>query len=381
MKKRIALFIALILLLSLLLAGCGGAVQPQEDSANAIEGLTFDHAMEVEYAQCFSVDYYQHGYVAIHVDDGRSYLVVPEGAEVPTGAADYIILQRPFDSIYLVATSTMCFFDSMDLLDHITLSGTEQEDWYIDGAAQAMAEGKMLYAGKYSAPDYELLVSKQCDLAIQSTMLYHTPEVQEKIEELGVPVLIDRSSYENHPLGRTEWIKVYGALMGCDDKAAELFDEQNAIVQSLSGMEPTDKTVAYFYVTSNGTVSVRKSADYLPTMIELAGGKYVFEDLGDSETATSGVTMTMEEFYATAKDADYILYNSTIAAPLNSVDELLEKSELFAEFKAVKEGNVWVAGKYLYQATDILGSMIRDIHLMLQDEADSPDLTFIKKLS
>ena len=43
-------------------------------------------------------------------------------------------------------------------------------------------------------------------------MIYHTPEVKEQLEDFGVPVLVERSSYENHPLGRMEWIKL---SMGC----------------------------------------------------------------------------------------------------------------------------------------------------------------------
>lgn len=62
----------------------------------------------------------------------------------------------------------------------------------------------------YSAPDYELILSKNCDLAIESTMIYHKPEVKEKLEQFGIPVLVEHSSYESHPLGRTEWLKLYG---------------------------------------------------------------------------------------------------------------------------------------------------------------------------
>ena len=36
--------------------------------------------------------------------------------------------------------------------------------------------------------------------------------------------------------------------------------------------------MAFFYLTANGSVNVRKSFDYVPKMIELAGGKYVFEN-------------------------------------------------------------------------------------------------------
>ena len=80
-----------------------------------------------------------------------------------------------------------------------------------------METRNLLYAGKYSAPDYELILSEGCDLAIESTMIYHNPEVKEQLQNFGVPVFVERSSYESHPLGRMEWIKVYGLLLGCPD--------------------------------------------------------------------------------------------------------------------------------------------------------------------
>ena len=53
----------------------------------------------------------------------------------------------------------------------------------------------------------------------------------------------------------------------------------------------------------------------------------------------------MEEFYAKAKNADYLIYNASIDSPINSIADLTAKSELFADFKAVKNGNVWCTGK------------------------------------
>ena len=65
-------------------------------------------------------------------------------------------------------------------------------------------------------------------------------------------------------------------------------------------------------ITTNGTVNGRKSSDYVPKMIELAGGKYIFGNLGDDGSRSSSVNMQMEEFYATAKDADYLIYNLSL---------------------------------------------------------------------
>lgn len=152
------------------------------------------------------------------------------------------------------------------------------------------------------------------------------------------------------------------------------------IISDLKDFKNTEKTVAFFYINTDGSVVVRKPSDYVPKMIEIAGGRYVPTQVdSEEETKRSSVPMTMEEFYTQAIDADYLVYNGTIDDPINSVDDLLQKSELFADFKAVKEGNVWCAGKYLYQATDIVGNMITDIHLMLTG-GDASQMTFMTKI-
>lgn len=349
-------------------------------SAPELPDLTCSSVMELSYASCFDVYYYNDGYKLLDIHDKARYLVVPEGKEAPQGLEeDIVVLQQPLDRIYLAATAVMSLFDSLDALDALSFSGTDADGWYIENASAAMEEGEILYAGKYSEPDYELLVDGGCDLAIESTMILHTPKVQEMIEDLGIPVLTDYSSYESHPLGRTEWIKFYGALLNKEDVAEEFFDRQAQVVEELEGFQNTEKTVAFFYVSTDGTVVVRSSSDYVPKMIEIAGGRYIFQDLYSEEGQKSSVSLTMEEFYSQAIDADYLIYNATIDNPIGSISDLLEKSELFADFKAVQNGNVWCCGKYLYQATDIVGTMIGDFHKMLTD-GNPEDMTFLTKI-
>lgn len=351
--------------------------------AQELAGMKYDHSLELQYADQFAVDYYEGGYALITIAGGERFLLVPEDKEAPEGLdADISVIQKPVQNIYLVATSAMDLFCALDGLDSISLSGTNADGWYIDKAKKAMEDGDIAFAGKYSAPDYELILSKNCDLAIESTMIYHQPEVQEKLEKFGIPVLVEHSSYESHPLGRTEWIKLYGVLLGKEDQAQKIFQEQVDKLKSVEDSENTGKTVAFFYINSVGAANVRKSGDYVSKMIELAGGKYIFNALGDEEdNSLSTMNMQMEEFYAGAKDADYIIYNSTIDGELTDISQLLEKSSLLADFKAVKDGNVWCTNQNLFQETMELGTMIEDIHTMLtSDDPDLDTLTYMHKL-
>lgn len=345
-----------------------------------LEGLEYQSSMELDFAQCFRVYYYKDGYAVADIYGGDRFLVVPEDMPVPEGLDETItVLQKPLDRVYLAATSAMSLYDALDALDYIDMSGTDASGWYVEHAAQALEEGDILFAGKYSEPDYELLVEEECSLALESTMIYHVPKVKEMMEDLGIPVLVERSSYESHPLGRTEWIKLYGLLTDKEEEAKAYFDGQKEMISDLEDFTNTEKTVAYFYVSQDGRVVVKASSDYVARMIELAGGRYVFAGLVNSESKMSSVNMTMEDFYQTAVDADYLVYNAAIDHTLGSIDELLAKSELFADFKAVQEGNVWCSGKALYQSTDRLGNAIQDFHNMLTDGEESR-MTFFTKV-
>ena len=372
---------AVLILVVLLLTGCSVAPASLGSSApegKEIPGLTWESSMELEFATQFAVDYYEGGYALIEVIGDCRYLVVPEGREVPEDLDGSIkVLQQPLNTIYLQATSAMALFDRIDGLGSIRLVGTRKDGWYVEGAVAAMEEGKMLFSGSYSQPDYELMVDEGCNLAIESTMILHAPKVQEMIEQLGIPVFVEHASYEKHPLGRTEWVKVYGVMLDKEKEAEDFFKTQTEAIRQFRDLENTGKTVAFFYLASNGSVNVRATTDYVPKMIEIAGGNYIFTDISDPDTKRSSISLTMEEFYNTAVGADYLIYNATIDDPIYTIDELIAKDSLFADFKAVKSGDVWCTGKYLFQATDITGELIVDFNHMLMG---LEDMRFLYKL-
>lgn len=381
MKRK--LFLMIILGMMAILCACSAQRVSTSGNKN-ISGLEYEGSMKLKYAQQFAVDYYKGGYALISIKDGDRFLVIPEDKDVPENMdSDIKIIKRPLKNVYMVSTSAMDLVCAIDEEKNIRLSGTKEKDWYVDKAKEAMKSGNMLYAGKYSAPDYELILSEKCELAVENTMIYHSPEVIDKLENTGVPVLVEKSSYESHPLGRMEWIKMYGVLFGKEDEAEKYFDEKtkeaDKVIENVEKEQNDNrKTVAFFYITSNGAVSVRKSGDYVSKMIELAGGEYVFKDLTD-ENALSTMNIQMEEFYAIAKDADYLIYNSAIDGELYTMDELIEKSSMLKDFKAVKNGDVWCTGKNMFQETTGIADMIVDINSIVNG-ADG-DLEHIHKLT
>ena len=345
---------------------------------NEISGLKWRNSLALKYAEGFTVDFYDGGYALIDVKDSARYLVVPESMPVPEGLNPAIIvLQKPLDHIYMSASAVMSLFDALNALDAVRFSSLTQDNWYVENAAAAMERGEILFAGKYNEPNYEMLLLGGCDLAVESMMILHVPQVRELIELLKIPVFVDRSSNEPHPLGRVEWIKLYGVLLDRQGEAETVFDRQALLVESLDIPEGSAPFVAFFSIRPDGSVTVRGSSDYIARSIELAGGHYVFESVSGQETNAS-VTITMETFYMCALDADYLIYNSAIEKPVYSIDELISTQPLLSDFKTVGTGNVFSTKRSLYQSTDEIGTFIEDLRKMLSGETD--DMVFLYKL-
>ena len=360
----------------LLLAGCSSA----STAPATTDTLVPDYAYPLDYAKQFTAECYEGGYTLLTIpEDGAQFLVVPEdAAEWSSPPEGVVVLRQPVQNIYLVSTSVMDFFCALDGLDHIALSGTRAEGWYLNDARAAMDAGRIAYAGKYSAPDYEQILAADCGLAIENTMIYHTPEVKEQLERFGIPVLVERSSYEGDPLARMEWIKLYGILLGKEEAAERVFSQQVERITPILNQEPTGKTAAFFSITANDLANVRKGGDYVARMIEMAGGSYVFAGLTDGGNNLSTMNLPLEDFYAGAKDADVLIYNSTIEGTVTSREQLVAKCALLSDFKAVQNGNVWCTSQSFFQQSMELADLIVDLHTLFTEEA--PDETTLKFL-
>ena len=432
-------------------SGTVGESSVHWSAAPEIDGLRFISSEKNDVAEYFRLSVYEDAsgakYQLLETAGGlHRYLIVPADAQVSDRKSDHFtaraseansenkekkgdaleltVLQQPLTTTYVAASAVMAPLCDLGAVSQIRFSGLREEGWYVDEARTAMKKGSMLFAGRYSEPDYETLLREGCDLALESTMIYRSPEVIEKLSALGIPVYIDYSSYEPHVLGRLEWIRVYGALFGHEEKAQQWYASERDRIRAIqkdaetssgevsqsgksteksetktsrnskneassigtsSGRAGTDTaadlrpTVVYFYVNSSGQIQVRQPHDYIPELLELAGARYLAPDMsGLSGSRKSNVTVSLEDFYSSCRDADYLIYSATLDRPLSSIRELLGKNALFADFKAVKEGHVYTTDKDFYQLSDRMADFAEDVHRMLQGQGD---MHFLKKVS
>lgn len=386
MKKWLALLLAAVMLLSL--AACGGNNAGENDdkatndpsAANAAQDdaqqpaeedydgkLVSDGFMELDYANKFSIELFKGGYRMITIKDGEDetkYLTVPEDMSVPAELdADVCVLQQPISCVYTSSTAVTSICSAMGVMDPIQLVQTET--WHLKDVADRMEAGTVKYAGAAKAPDYELISS--CGAQLYLSTISPSEEVVAKFAELGIPNLIEQTSLENHPLGRVEWAKVFGVLFGAEEEAETYFEGQKALMAQVETDKDLGKTVALGYV-SGDKCYIRNGGDYFVQMIDMVGGTYVCADLEPEKSGNTNVTF--EDFYAAFGEAEYLFYIQW-GEKFYSIEEMIAYNPLFADFKAVQNGNVWISSPDFAQSVASIAEIASDMSAILASEDPS----------
>lgn len=262
-------------------SGMTGSNEKLDDEAPEILGLEYESETEIAYAEYFRIYHYKGGITLLEIDLTKDtlrdpekktdeetdsedvtedendseltpeeeaivqlyhgnivkYLIVPEDTEIPAGLdKEMIIIEKPAEHVYVAAEEALLSMEDLELLETIAAIGYEKADCPSEKIAEAMDKEEIVYAGSFEDPDYKVLLKCKCDLSIfPSELLPKDEEEQEEKMEildtiierhtiLEIPMLMDRSADEEEELAQKEWVKVYGALFGCEEKAAELFD-------------------------------------------------------------------------------------------------------------------------------------------------------------
>ena len=203
---------------------------------------------------------------------------------------------------------------------------------------KALAEGIIRDAGSAMTPDRERIISLNPDMILLSP--YENASTYGNLESLGIPIIQCADYMETSALGRAEWMRLYGRLIGKSHEADSLFaaiENEYLRLKALTDSLAWEECPTVLFDTQNG------SAWYVPggrsTMAQLiadAGGHYIF---GDNPKSGS-VPLSFETVLERGEDADIwiIRYNSNHRM---SLTELSATYRPYTLFKAFREGNVY----------------------------------------
>ncbi|WP_164926854.1 ABC transporter substrate-binding protein [Chlorobaculum tepidum] len=331
--------LGVILLQAALLAGCGtpsGGKQHSTSVASAPDSLK----SSIGYSRRFRL--FRRGEVTVlevmagqkAYPDTLRYLLVPEGRPQPSGFVGYTVIRTPVKRIAVFSTTHIGFLDMLGRSDGII--GVSRPEFVNTPAVRSrIRSGAIKAIGMPFSPDVEALLNLEPDLVIAPALPAARKTDYQALVQAGIPVLVVAEWLEPSPLGRAEWIKLFGALVGKEKLARERFaaiESSYLKIAALSRNLPNRPTVLTglpvkdaWYVPTGGS--------YVAAMLRDAGASYHWRDL----PGTGSVPLTIEAVWPVALEAEYWLNTGTVS----TLDELLAVDSRFGQMRSVRERRVW----------------------------------------
>jgi len=343
----------------------------------------------IEYASGLSIVKHE-GYSVVTVSNpwpnankNFTYVLIEKDAEIPDSLQSYTTIKVPLESIVVTSTTNIPFLEMLDIENKLT--GFPHTDYVSSEKTRALIDkGVVKNVGQNEKLNIEQLIELSPQLIVTFGIDNNNPML-DNLKKSGLNVLIQADWMEHSPLGKAEWIKLYGALFGKEEKAKELFDK---IVTSynqakkLVAEKPASATVLYGSMYED-VWYVAKGESWVAQFMKDAQGDYLWADL----KGTGSEGLSFEKVLDKAKSANFWIATGSV----RTLDELTKKNPHYSEFDAFKnktiytfEGKLGATGGTVYYETSPSRPdlVLKDyIKIFYPDLLPSYEFTFASKLN
>jgi len=323
----------ILLSLSLSLLSCKNNDKPIEENSSLTE-LSFATGFTIQEKDNYTLITINTPYK--NAESGLRYILYPRNGAKPEVEADAFI-PVPLKSIVCSSTTHIPLLDYLDETDKLV--GFPTTDYISSKPMRARIEaGKVVELGIDNALNIEKLIELNPELVMAYTMTSDFGQFN-KIQEAGIPVLINAEYLEANPLGRAEWIKLAGLLFGKQEKADSVFtmitNEYKNTLAKAENVE-TKPTVMSGSMYSD-TWYMPGGRNYAGKLLTDAGLNYLWA----ADTTTSFLALSYETVLETANQADFWIG----ASNFKSLTEMKEANERYSFFTPFNTGNVYSYNK------------------------------------
>lgn len=333
---RHTLFTIIAVSACLLWCSCGQRGQ-------SVEGTS----LPMEHAQLLTVtkaDGYTVADIANPWNSGRvlhRYILIPKGTSPAGSLPEGTVIRTPIDRLIVYSSVHTSIIDMLGHTDRI-VGVCEGEYITCRSVQQRLSEGKITDCGNSLSPNVEKIAQVGAHLIIASPFENSNYGTAEK---LGIPILEAADYMELHPLGRAEWVKLFGLLLDCTDLADSLY---GAAVDSYMGVRAKvarhldslggDEHRPSLMVERRYGASwnVPGGASYMATMYRDAGAAYIFED----NTSVSNVNMSFESVLQECSQADIWVLKYWSQEPM-SYSALQAEYGLYSQFDPFRKRRIY----------------------------------------
>lgn len=345
-RSRRWLALAVALAAALAAAACSTTPSQPESASEQTRCVTgfdpgtdyYPDKIELTYAQEFSVEYHD-SYAVLHVTEPfpggapEQYVLHRCGTPVPElsgDLADAPVVETPVTSLFSESTTHLAMIDELGQSGVVT-GVANGGNVNTEAVRAGLDDGSVIEFSPNQSIDTELVIASHPGVYV--TQGTEDPAHQ-NLRNAGVPVVADVEWLEQSALGRAEWIKMFGALTGEEQRATEAFEkieaDYNDVKKRAEGTETTTVLPGQMY---EGTWSMPAGESYVASMLADANGTYAWADT----TGTGSLQLDLEEVLAKAGDAPVWLRSDTV----ETLADVIADDPRYEQFAAFKDGNVW----------------------------------------
>ena len=299
----------------------------------------------IEYASGLSI-VKQEGYSIVTVTEpwpnakGKiTYVLKEKDAKVPDSLQSYTTIKVPLESIVVTSTTNIPFLEMLEVENKLV--AFPHTDYISSEKTRALIDkGSVKNVGENEKLNIEQLIELSPDLIVTFGVDNNNPAL-DNLKKSGLSILIQADWMEQSPLGKAEWIKLYGALFGKEDMAKELFDKivlSYDQAKKLVANKPATSTVLYGSMYED-VWYVAKGNSWVAQFMKDAHANYLWADLKGS--GSEG--LSFEKILVKAKSANFWIASGSF----KSLAEVEKANPHYSQFDAFKNKNVYTfEGKY-----------------------------------
>jgi iron complex transport system substrate-binding protein len=299
------------------------------------------------------------------------YYLAGRGDAIPAGYDTSRVIRTPVHRIITMSTTYLSMISALGETDKIVgISGSAL--LYDEKLFNDVQAGKIGDVGYDNNLIMEMVVRLKPDLVMAYGIGGESYGIIGKLKDMGIRVMMNADYLENDPLGKTEWIKVFGALFSKERKADSLFssiassyDSLKTSVAAKSAVKPT----VMLGLPWKDTWYISPGNSFMGRLISDAGGDYIWKETRSETSLPYG----LENVWMKAMHADYWLNISTVS----SRDEIISVDNRLGDLPSFKNGHLYNNNKRVSKNGGIdyweSGSMnpqiiLRDIAAILHPE-------------
>ena len=343
----------------------------------------------IQYSKSLAIHKYD-GYTVVTVSNpwpdavkNFTYILKEKNSVVPDSLKKYNQINVPLQSIVVTSTTNIPLLEMLGV--EKKLVGFPHTDYISSEKTRALIDaGKVKNVGQNEKLNIEQLIELSPDLIVTFGIDNNNPTV-ENLQKSGLNVLIQADWMEQSPLGKAEWLKLYGALFGKEKEANQLFDtivkEYDNAVKLVANQKPTS-TVLYGSMYQDQWYVARGSS-WVARFMKDAKGDYLWKDL----EGTGSLGLSFENILDKAKTAKFWIASGSF----KSLAELKNANPHYSQFDAFANKNVYsfegkigaTGGTVFYELSPARPDLVLKDYIKIFHPELLPDysFTFAKKLN